>query len=80
MNHIELLNLIQSYNTIFTFLVNHGLLAARHECQCSQDMVIREKANSEDGYYWECPVRHRVYRGDHFENILADIAEFYPLN
>ena len=57
MNHIELLNLIQSYHTIFTFLVDRGLLAARRKCQCGQYMVLRENANSEDGYYWECPVR-----------------------
>ena len=81
MNHIELPNLIQSYDTIFTFLVNHGLLAARHKCQCSQNMVIREKANSEDGYYWECPVRHcrkrwSIRTGSIFEDSKVSLAKW----
>ena len=51
MNHIELLNLIHSYYTIVTLLVNRGLLAARRKCRCGQYMVLRENANSEDRYY-----------------------------
>ena len=34
MNHHELLTLIQSYHTIFTLLVDRGLLAARRQCHC----------------------------------------------
>lgn len=76
MNHIELLNLIQSYHTIFTFLVDRGLLAARHKCDCGQYMVLRENANSEDGYYWECPVRHCRRAGSIFEDSKVSLAKW----
>lgn len=81
MNHIELLNLIQSYHTIFTFLVDRGLLAARRKCDCGQYMVLRENANSEDGYYWECPVRHcrkrrSIRAGSIFEDSKVSLAKW----
>ena len=55
MNHHELLTIIQSYQAIFTFLVDGGLLAARRQCQChcGTDMVLRERSESEDGFHWE---------------------------
>ena len=53
MNHHELLTIIQSYQTIFTFLVDRGLLAARRQCHCGTDMVLRERSESEDGFHWE---------------------------
>ena len=57
MNHHELLTLIQSCHTVFTFLVNRGLLAARRRCSCGNEMVLRND-NSDDGYHWECPINH----------------------
>ena len=57
MNHHELLTLIQSCHTVFTFLANRGLLAARHGCSCGNEMVLRNN-KSDDGYHWECPVNH----------------------
>ena len=73
MNHHELLTLIQSYQTIFTFLVNRGLVAARRECDCGQEMVLRERPNTQDGYHWECSVhqcrkRRSIRAGSFFEN------------
>ena len=53
MNNHELLTIIQSYQTIFTFLVDRGLLAARRQCHCGTDMVLRERSESEDGVHWE---------------------------
>ena len=47
--------LIQSCQAILTFLVNHGLLAARRRCCCGNQMVLRDD-KSDDGYHWECPV------------------------
>lgn len=70
MNHYELLTLIQSYRTIFTFLVDRGLLAATRKCHCGQQMVLRDSPNTEDGYHWECPVhqcrKRRSIRADSF--------------
>ena len=53
MNNHELLTIIQSYQTIFTFLVDRGLLAARRQCHCGTDMVLRERSESEDGFHLE---------------------------
>ena len=53
MNHHKLLTLIQSCHAILTFLVNHGLLAARRRCSCGTQMGLRDD-NSDDGYHWEC--------------------------
>ena len=64
MNHYELLTLIQSYQTIFTLLVDRGLLAARRQCYRGTDMVLRERSESEDGFH----VQHvTVENGDQLE-------------
>lgn len=42
MNHYEILKLIQSYQTIFTFLVDRGLLTAGRKCDYGRDGVKRE--------------------------------------
>ena len=52
MNHYEILKLIQSYQTIFTFLVDRGLLTAGRKCDYGQEMVLRERPNTKDGYHW----------------------------
>jgi len=57
MNHFEILTLIHSCHAVFTFLVDRGLLAARRRCSCGNEMVLRSD-NSDDGYHWECPVKH----------------------
>ena len=57
MNHHELLTLIQSCHTVFTFLANRGLLAAKRGCSCGNEMVLRND-KSDDRYHWECPVNH----------------------
>ena len=65
MNHHKLLTLIQTCQAILTFLVNHGLLAARclnhgllaarRRCSCGDQIVLRDD-KSDDVYHWECPV------------------------
>ena len=79
MNHQELLTLIQSYKTIFTFLVDHGLLAARRECDCGQEMMLRERPNTQDGYHWECSARQcrkrrSIRAGSFFEHSKISLA------
>ena len=81
MNHHELLTLIQSYQTIFTFLVDHGLLAARRECDCGQEMVLRERPYTQDGYHWECSARRcrkrrSIRAGSFFENSKIPLAHW----
>ena len=79
LNHQELLTLIQSYQTIFTFLVDRGLHAARRECDCGQGMVLRERPNTQDGYHWECLVRQcrkrqSIRAGSFFEHSKISLA------
>ena len=81
MNHHELLTLIQSYQTIFTFLVDRGLLAARRECDCGQEMVLRERPCTQDGYHWECSARRcrkrrSIRAGSFFENSKIPLAHW----
>ena len=81
MNHYELLTLIQSYQTIFTFLVDRGLLAARRQCYRGTDMVLRERSESEDGFHWECPTRYcrkrrSIRAGSFFENSKLPLAQW----
>ena len=80
MNHYELLTLIQSYHSIFTFLVNRGLIAASWTCHCGHAMVLREITNSQDGYHWECPVQrcrqqHSVRPGSFFEDSKIPLVD-----
>ena len=71
MNHHELLTLIQSCQAILTFLVSHGLLAARRRCSCGNQMVLRDD-KCDDGYHRECQVnqcrkRRSIRAGSFFE-------------
>ena len=66
MNHHEILIQIQSYQTMFTFLIDSGLLAAGRECNYGQEMVLRERPNtqdiSKDRYHWN---------SDHFWQVFT---------
>ena len=46
MNHFELLALIQSFQSVFTFLADRGLLASWRECACSTQTVLKERQNT----------------------------------
>ena len=81
MNRHELLTLIQSCQTIFAFLVDRGLLAAKRDCTCGNEMVLRERPNSEDGYHWECPVRccrkrRSIRAGSFFEDSKIPLEQW----
>ena len=54
MDHFELLVLIQNFRTIYTFLVDNGLLASPPECVCSAQMILKERQNTTDGFVWKC--------------------------
>ena len=81
MNHFDLLTLIQNFQTIYTFLVDHGLLASRRECVCSVRMILKERQKTTDGYIWECPLsncrKHRSVRvGSFFEDSNISLAKW----
>ena len=72
MNHHELLTILQSCQAILMFLVNRGLLAARHRCSCGNQMVLRHD-KSDDGYHWNVQLTSAKNEGrselDFFSNI-----------
>ena len=81
MNHFELLALIQNSQTIYTFLVDCGLLVSRRECVCDAQMILKERQNTTDGYIWECPSsncrKHRSVRvGSFFEDSNISLARW----
>ena len=81
MNHFELLTLIQSFHSIFTFLVDRGLIASRSECSCGSDMVLKERQNTPDGFIWECPSkncrrRRSIRTGSFFEDSKIPLGQW----
>ena len=81
MRHFELLTLVQSFHAIFTFLVDHALLASKRTCECGTEMVLRERQNVIDGFVWECPVRHcrkrrSIRAGSFFENSKIPLGQW----
>lgn len=81
MNHLELLALIQNFQTIYTFPVDCGLLASQLECVCIRQMILKEMQNTTDGYIWACPLSNcrtcrSVMVGSFFEDFNISLAKW----
>ena len=59
MNHFQLLAFIQSFQSIFTFLADRGLLASWQECAWSMQMVLKERQNTPEWSLIKC--QKKVY-------------------
>ena len=59
MNHFQLLALIQSFQSIFAFFTDHGLLASWQECAWSMQMVLKERQNTPEWSLIKC--QKKVY-------------------
>ena len=66
--------------TIFTFLVDCGLLVSKQRYQCGTEMVLQDR-NVVDGLIWECPLRtcrkrRSIRAGSFFEDSKISLRQW----
>ena len=72
-NHSE--NFVDPYTGAHTNTIEGLWSQVKRKLKAMNGTLRSQLPGYLDEFNWR-----KVYRGDHFKNILADIAEFYPLN
>ena len=72
-NHSK--NFVDPYTGAHTNTIEGLWSQVKRKLKAMNGTVRNQLPGYLDEFNWR-----KVYPGDHFENILADIAEFYPLN
>ena len=50
----DIVRITSCFNNLFTFLCQHGVLAAQQVCVCGTPMVLKERSGIQDGHSWRC--------------------------
>ena len=50
----DIVRITSCFNSLFTFLCQHDVLAAQQVCVCGTPMVLKERSGIQDGHSWRC--------------------------